>query len=124
MRHVRPFSVGLNCALGAEQLRPYVEELAQLADCYVSAHPNAGLPNAFGGYDETPGAHGRAHRRLGAQMVSLNIVGGCCGTTPAHIRAISAAVAGQAPRADPGHRAAMPARAASKPSTSGPGACS
>jgi len=100
VRHVRPFSVGLNCALGAEQLRPYVEELARIADCYVSAHPNAGLPNAFGGYDETP-QHMAAHIGEWAQSGFLNIVGGCCGTTPAHIRALSAAVAGQAPRAIP-----------------------
>ena len=100
VRHVRPFSVGLNCALGAEQLRPYVEELARIADCYVSAHPNAGLPNAFGGYDESP-QHMAAHIGEWARSGFLNIVGGCCGTTPAHIRALSAAVAGQAPRALP-----------------------
>ncbi len=100
VRHVRPFSVGLNCALGAEQLRPYVEELARIADCCVSAHPNAGLPNAFGGYDESP-QHMAEHIGEWARSGFLNIVGGCCGTTPAHIRALSAAVAGQAPRAIP-----------------------
>ena len=97
VRHVRPFSIGLNCALGAEQLRPYVQELAKLADCYVSAHPNAGLPNAFGGYDETP-AHMAGHLGGWAQEGSVDIVGGCCGSTPDHIRAIKAAVAGQKPR--------------------------
>ncbi|HVC38184.1 MAG TPA: homocysteine S-methyltransferase family protein, partial [Gammaproteobacteria bacterium] len=97
VRHVRPFSVGLNCALGAEQLRPYVEELARIADCYVSAHPNAGLPNAFGGYDESP-EHMAGLIGEWAQSGFLNIVGGCCGTTPDHIRALAAAVAGQAPR--------------------------
>ncbi|MGA9856188.1 MAG: methionine synthase [Gammaproteobacteria bacterium] len=100
VRHVRPFSVGLNCALGAEQLRPYVEELARIADCYVSAHPNAGLPNAFGGYDETP-QHMGGHIGEWARSGFLNIVGGCCGTTPAHIRALADAVGGQAPRTIP-----------------------
>ena len=96
VRHAKPFSVGFNCALGAEQLRPYVQELAQLADCHVSAHPNAGLPNAFGGYDETP-AHMAMHLGGWAGEGLLNIVGGCCGSTPDHIRAIRAA-ADKAPR--------------------------
>ncbi|HEU5399474.1 MAG TPA: methionine synthase [Gammaproteobacteria bacterium] len=100
IRHVRPFSVGLNCALGAEQLRPYVEELSGLADCYVSAHPNAGLPNAFGGYDETP-EHMCDHMGGWAMEGMVNIVGGCCGTTPAHIRALAESVRGRAPRAIP-----------------------
>ncbi|HET7649253.1 MAG TPA: methionine synthase [Gammaproteobacteria bacterium] len=100
VRHVRPFSIGLNCALGAEQLRPYVEELSRLADCYVSAHPNAGLPNAFGGYDETP-EHMAGLIGEWARSGFLNIVGGCCGTTPAHIKALSTAVSGCAPRAVP-----------------------
>ena len=100
VRHVRPFSVGLNCALGPEQLRAYVEELSGLADCYVSAHPNAGLPNAFGGYDETP-EHMCHHMGGWAMEGMVNIMGGCCGTTPEHIRALSAAVAGQAPRRVP-----------------------
>ena len=100
IRHVRPFSVGLNCALGAEQLRPYVEELAALADCYVSAHPNAGLPNAFGGYDETP-EHMCGHMGGWAGEGMVNIMGGCCGTTPAHIRALADSVRGQAPRSLP-----------------------
>ncbi|MFI4968363.1 MAG: methionine synthase [Gammaproteobacteria bacterium] len=100
VRHVRPFSIGLNCALGADQLRPYVEELSQLADCYVSAHPNAGLPNAFGGYDETP-AHMAEHLGGWAHEGSVDIVGGCCGSTPEHIRAIRAAVEGRTPRSRP-----------------------
>ncbi|HET7174365.1 MAG TPA: homocysteine S-methyltransferase family protein, partial [Gammaproteobacteria bacterium] len=100
IRHVRPFSVGLNCALGAEQLRPYVEELAGLADCYVSAHPNAGLPNAFGGYDETP-EHMCGHMGGWAGEGMVNIMGGCCGTTPAHIHALAESVRGQAPRSLP-----------------------
>ena len=100
VRHVRPFSIGLNCALGAEQLRPYVEELARIADCYVSAHPNAGLPNAFGGYDETP-AHMASLIGEWAESGFLNIVGGCCGTTPDHIRALSEVITGHAPREIP-----------------------
>ena len=95
--HVQPLSVGLNCALGVELLRPYVHELAQVAECRVSAHPNAGLPNAFGGYDETA-EFMAGHLKQWAQDGMLNIVGGCCGTTPDHIRAIADAVAGIAPR--------------------------
>ncbi|MES2771712.1 MAG: methionine synthase [Pseudomonadota bacterium] len=97
LRHIRPLSFGLNCALGATELRPYVEELARLCDCFVSAHPNAGLPNAFGGYDETP-------EQLAEEVTDwarqgfVNIVGGCCGTTPEHIAAIAAGVAAYAPR--------------------------
>jgi 5-methyltetrahydrofolate--homocysteine methyltransferase len=92
VRHARPFSIGLNCALGPEQLRPYVEELSGLADCLTSCHPNAGLPNAFGGYDLDP----VAMRDMVADFARngwLNIVGGCCGTTPDHIRAMAEAVA-------------------------------
>ncbi len=100
VRHVRPFSVGLNCALGAEQLRPYVEELSNLADCHVSAHPNAGLPNAFGGYDETPEHMARLIDEW-AGSGFINIVGGCCGTTPAHIRALAEVVARHEPRQVP-----------------------
>ncbi|GAB4350501.1 MAG: methionine synthase [Immundisolibacter sp.] len=95
--HAQPLSVGLNCALGVEQLREYVHELAQVAECHLSAHPNAGLPNAFGGYDETPEFMAR-HLQQWAKDGLLNIVGGCCGTTPEHIRAIAEAVAGIAPR--------------------------
>ncbi|MDR2001292.1 MAG: methionine synthase, partial [Zoogloeaceae bacterium] len=97
LRHVRPLSFGLNCALGAKELRQHVEELARLCDCFVSAHPNAGLPNAFGGYDETP-AMLAAEIGDWARSGLVNIVGGCCGTTPDHILAIAQTVAGVAPR--------------------------
>lgn len=84
MRHAKPFSIGLNCALGAKEMRAYIEELSKIADCYVSAHPNAGLPNEFGGYDETPEMMGEALEEF-ARAGFLNIAGGCCGTTPDHI---------------------------------------
>ncbi|MEZ4434803.1 MAG: methionine synthase [bacterium] len=100
VRHARPLIFGLNCALGAEQLRPYVQTAHKIADTYTAAYPNAGLPNELGGYDQTP-----------AQMAALvggfareglvNLVGGCCGSTPAHIRAIAEAVEGVAPRRVP-----------------------
>ncbi|NIJ82654.1 homocysteine S-methyltransferase family protein [Xanthomonas cannabis] len=99
--HGRPLSVGLNCALGAKDLRPHVETLARIADAYVSAHPNAGLPNAFGEYDETPEEMAHTLREF-AQAGLLNLVGGCCGTSPDHIRAIAEAVAGLPPRQLPG----------------------
>ena len=102
IRHAEPFSVGLNCALGAEQLRPYLEELSQIADVPVSCHPNAGLPNAFGEYDETPDITSRIIREF-AEAGFVNIVGGCCGTVPAHIEAIADAVAGLPPRTLPKH---------------------
>ncbi|KTT47068.1 methionine synthase [Pseudomonas oryzihabitans] len=97
VRHAKPISVGLNCALGAKELRPYVEELATKADTFVSAHPNAGLPNAFGEYDESPAQMAAVVEEFAASGL-LNIVGGCCGTTPAHIQAIAEAVAKHAPR--------------------------
>ncbi len=97
MRHVKPVSIGFNCALGAKQLRQYIEELAGTADCYVNAHPNAGLPNEFGEYDESP-ADMAAELKEWANAGFLNIIGGCCGTTPAHIKAIAEAVAGIPPR--------------------------
>jgi 5-methyltetrahydrofolate--homocysteine methyltransferase len=97
LRHVNPISLGFNCALGAKQLRQYVEELAGTADCYVNAHPNAGLPNEFGEYDESPEAMA-AELREWAQSSFLNIIGGCCGTTPAHIKAIADAVSEFPPR--------------------------
>jgi 5-methyltetrahydrofolate--homocysteine methyltransferase len=100
VRHARPFSVGLNCALGAELLRPYLTELAGIADVPLSAYPNAGLPNAFGGYDEAPAETSSVLGGL-AQEGALNIVGGCCGTTPDHIRAIAQAVEGVRPRTPP-----------------------
>ncbi len=95
--HARPFSVGLNCALGARDMRPYVEELARIATCYVSCYPNAGLPNAFGEYDERPGDTG-GYLEDFARSGFVNIVGGCCGTTPDHIGAIGRAVDGVRPR--------------------------
>ena len=97
LRHAQPLSFGLNCALGAKELRQYVEEIGRVADCFVSAHPNAGLPNAFGGYDETP-------RMLADELADwarhglLNIAGGCCGTSPDHIAAIAQALAAIPPR--------------------------
>jgi len=95
--HAKPFSVGINCALGARDMRPYVAELARLADCYISCYPNAGLPNAFGEYDEQPHDTGGFLKDF-AESGFVNIVGGCCGTTPAHIAAIAAAVASLPPR--------------------------
>jgi len=97
IRHARPFSVGLNCALGAEQMRPFLADLARLADCYVTCYPNAGLPNAFGAYDELPPDTARLLRDF-AESGFVNILGGCCGTTPDHIRAVAAAVDGLPPR--------------------------
>ncbi|HSO42266.1 MAG TPA: homocysteine S-methyltransferase family protein [Rhodospirillales bacterium] len=96
--HARPLSIGLNCALGAAQLRAHVAELARVADTYVCAYPNAGLPNEFGGYDETPETTAGFIAEW-ADAGLVNIVGGCCGTTPEHIHAIAAAVAGKSPRA-------------------------
>lgn len=98
--HGRPLSVGLNCALGAKELRQYVDVLAQIAEGFVSAHPNAGLPNAFGEYDETPEDMAGLIGEF-ARSGLLNFVGGCCGTTPPHIKAIAEAVTGVAPRALP-----------------------
>ncbi|MBD9409852.1 methionine synthase [Stutzerimonas stutzeri] len=100
VRHAKPISVGLNCALGAKDLRPYLEELANKADTHVSAHPNAGLPNAFGEYDETPAEMAAVVEEFAASGF-LNIIGGCCGTTPAHIQAIAEAVAKYPPRVIP-----------------------
>ncbi|MFN8623649.1 MAG: methionine synthase [Chloroflexota bacterium] len=100
VRHARPLLVGLNCALGGKQLRPYIQELSGIADTFVSAYPNAGLPNAFGGYDEQPD---ETSATLAAMVAdgTVNVVGGCCGTTPDHIRALAAAVRGARPRAIP-----------------------
>jgi 5-methyltetrahydrofolate--homocysteine methyltransferase len=99
VRHVRPLAVGLNCALGAALMRPYIEEIARVADTFVSCYPNAGLPNPMSdtGYDETPEQTSRMLKEF-AQSGFVNIVGGCCGTTPAHIRAISDAVRSIPPR--------------------------
>ncbi|HOX25646.1 MAG TPA: methionine synthase [Candidatus Krumholzibacteria bacterium] len=100
VRHARPFAVGLNCALGAAQLRPHVAELARCADTLVSAYPNAGLPNELGGYDQTPGEMARLLGEF-ARDGLVNIVGGCCGTTPDFVAAIADAVAGVPPRRVP-----------------------
>ncbi len=95
--HANPLSVGLNCALGAKEMRPYIEELSELATCYTSAYPNAGLPNAFGEYDEQP--HETAHIiEEWAKEGFVNIVGGCCGTTPDHIKHIAEQVKNFKPR--------------------------
>ena len=98
VRHARPLAVGLNCALGPAELRQHVEALAGIADCFTSAHPNAGLPNEFGGYD-LGADEMAAHLAEWAEAGLVNIVGGCCGTTPEHIRAFRAALDGIAPRA-------------------------
>ncbi len=100
LAHSNPFSMGLNCALGAEELRPYVKELSRVASCLVSAHPNAGLPNEFGEYDQTPEEMVEVVEEFAASGL-LNIIGGCCGTTPEHIKAIADAVAKHPPRAIP-----------------------
>lgn len=100
VRHVKPFSIGLNCAFGAEQMRPFIAELARLAGTRVSAYPNAGLPNEMGEYDETPEmTAGHLHEWAGSGL--LNLVGGCCGTTPGHIAAVAKAVEGISPRSVP-----------------------
>jgi 5-methyltetrahydrofolate--homocysteine methyltransferase len=105
VRHGQPLSIGLNCALGAKDLRAHVDVLAQVADAYVSTHPNAGLPNAFGGYDETPEDMAGVLKEF-AEAGLLNLVGGCCGTTPEHIRALAEAVRGMPPRRVPALEAA------------------
>jgi 5-methyltetrahydrofolate--homocysteine methyltransferase len=97
IRHARPFSIGINCALGARDMRPYLADLARIAECYVSSYPNAGLPNAFGQYDELPSETGELVRDF-AVSGFVNIVGGCCGTTPDHIAEIARAVEGVKPR--------------------------
>jgi 5-methyltetrahydrofolate--homocysteine methyltransferase len=97
MRHARPLTIGLNCALGAKEMRAHIDEISRTADTLVCAYPNAGLPNEFGEYDETPEAMAGMLGEF-ARSGLVNIVGGCCGTTPAHIRAIAAAVQGVAPR--------------------------
>ena len=97
IRHARPLAIGMNCALGAREMRPHLEELARLAECYVLCYPNAGLPNAFGQYDQQPDETGRAPQSFVAGGL-VNIVGGCCGTTPDHIKAIGRDVEGLAAR--------------------------
>lgn len=106
VRHARPFAIGLNCALGADLMRPHIAEIARVADTLVAAFPNAGLPNAMGQYDEQP--HETAcHLHEWAESGLVNILGGCCGTTPDHIRHVAEAVAGVKPREIPTRPAAM-----------------
>ncbi len=100
VRHARPFTVGLNCALGAAAMRPHLAELSGVAETFICAYPNAGLPNAFGQYDGKPGLHGRQVEAFAREGL-VNVVGGCCGSTPEHIRAIAESVGGI-------HRAAQP----------------
>ena len=97
VRHANPLSVGLNCALGASEMRPHIEELSQIAECYTSAYPNAGLPNAFGEYDEQPSQTAHIIEEW-AKEGFVNIVGGCCGTTPDHIKHIAEQVKKFTPR--------------------------
>ena len=100
LRHIQPFSFGLNCALGPDLLRQYVAEISKISECFVSAHPNAGLPNEFGEYD-MQGDEMAEHIEEWAQSGLVNIVGGCCGSTPEHIQAIANAVAKHPPRSKP-----------------------
>lgn len=97
VKHAKPLVVGVNCALGPDLMRPFVADIARAANCYVSAYPNAGLPNAFGGYDETPQSM-QEHLGEWARAGLVNILGGCCGTTPAHISAFAEAAEGVEPR--------------------------
>jgi 5-methyltetrahydrofolate--homocysteine methyltransferase len=100
VRHGKPITIGLNCALGAKEMRAHIAEISRIADTFVCAYPNAGLPNEFGEYDESPEAMAKMLGEF-ARSGLVNFVGGCCGTTPEHIRAIAAAVEGVAPRAVP-----------------------
>ncbi|MBP8274176.1 MAG: homocysteine S-methyltransferase family protein, partial [Acidobacteria bacterium] len=100
MEHARPWSIGINCALGAQDMRPYLAELSRIAGCWVSSYPNAGLPNAFGQYDEVPAETGVLLKDF-ADSGFVNILGGCCGTTPDHIRAVADAVKSARPRVRP-----------------------
>jgi 5-methyltetrahydrofolate--homocysteine methyltransferase len=106
VRHVKPLVVGLNCSLGGKELRPYVAELSRVADCFVHAYPNAGLPNAFGEYDETPEDTSSVLAEF-AESGLINMAGGCCGTTPAHIEAVARALEGKSPRVAPEIRSAL-----------------
>jgi 5-methyltetrahydrofolate--homocysteine methyltransferase len=106
VRHAKPFAIGLNCALGADLMRPHIAELARVADTLVSAYPNAGLPNAMGEYDEEPHQTGHMLHEW-AEHGLVNILGGCCGTTPDHIRHVAEAVAGLTPRQVPERPKAM-----------------
>jgi 5-methyltetrahydrofolate--homocysteine methyltransferase len=107
IRHARPLSVGLNCAIGAREMRPYLAELARIAEGYVTCYPNAGLPNAFGEYDELPDETARLLRDF-ADSGFVNILGGCCGTTPDHIKAVAAAVKEAKPRPHPSRLPSTP----------------
>ena len=104
--HAKPFSVGINCALGAHEMRPYMAELSRIADCYTSCYPNAGLPNAFGGYDETPEVTSGELREFAFSGL-VNILGGCCGTTPEHIAAVVERARDAQPRPIPRHEPAL-----------------
>jgi len=106
VKHAKPFAVGLNCALGAELMRPHIAELARIADTLVSAYPNAGLPNAMGEYDETPDQTGHMLHEW-AKAGIVNILGGCCGTTPDHIRHVADEVRGMTPRVVPERAVAL-----------------
>ena len=106
LRHANPWAIGLNCALGPADMRAFLADLARVAECAVSAYPNAGLPNAMGGYDETPHSM-EAHYAEWARSGLLNIAGGCCGTTPDHIAHLKHAVEGVKPRVAPAHDARM-----------------
>jgi 5-methyltetrahydrofolate--homocysteine methyltransferase len=119
IRHAQPLSVGINCGLGATQMRPLVEELAELADTYVHCYPNAGLPNTFGGYDEEAATTARLLREF-AEAGLVNLVGGCCGTTPAHVRAIGEAALALPPRPLPPRRERPAQYAGLEPLTIGP----
>jgi 5-methyltetrahydrofolate--homocysteine methyltransferase len=106
IKHCKPFAVGFNCALGADLMRPHIAEMARIADTLVAAYPNAGLPNAMGEYDEEPHQTGHALHEWASDGL-VNILGGCCGTTPDHIRHVAEAVAGVTPRAIPERPKAM-----------------
>jgi len=106
VRHAKPFAIGFNCALGADLMRPHIAELARIADTLVAAYPNAGLPNAFGEYDEEPHQTGHELHQWAEDGI-VNILGGCCGTTPDHIRHVAEAVAGVKPRQIPERPKAM-----------------
>ncbi|MFA9409630.1 MAG: methionine synthase [Deltaproteobacteria bacterium] len=107
IEHARPLAVGINCSLGAQEMRPFLNELAGIADCHVHCYPNAGLPNAFGGYDQTPQEMAELLRGFAVDGM-INIIGGCCGTTPDHIRAIAEAVRDVPPRPKPEREAHYP----------------
>ena len=118
VEHAKPLIVGVNCSLGAKEMRPHVEALSRIADTYTSCHPNAGLPNPFGGYDEQPHDTAALLQSF-AEEGFVNIVGGCCGTTPRHIAAIRSAVEGVAPRERPGGGAGLTAGPARQTRLSG-----